>query len=263
MKSLNIKTFASACILAALALSSCKKEKQVLAPWVNAGASAEFSQLRIVHAAPNFRLATGQADSINIFANGFKLNGTRLSFGSYFPSQLINSYVGVPPGDVDLKISVGGVVTMDSIPITTLKVKMEKGNFYSLVITDSIMNGSRDSAKIFARDVFTIPITGRIGIRMVHAMNDTATDKRLDIWSVRRTSNLYTNVSPGMISSFTTQSYLGLNDTLIVRRAGTTTELTRLVATFADQRVYTLYLRGDVKLSSGTKAKTFTYYTNR
>ncbi len=263
MKFIHIPTIVWAFLIGGLAFSACEKNKEILATWDVAGANSEMAHLRIVHAAPNFRLVTGQADSIHVFVNNVKVNGARLTYGGLFPAQTNNSYIGLKPGDVDLKISVGGVVNIDSIPVTTLKVKLDKGNFYSLIITDSIMNGSRDSAKMFMRDNFMLPNPGRVSLRLVHAMVDTA-DRRVDVWSARRNNVLYSNVLPGAIFSFSNQPFINIPDTLIVRRAGTTTELGRINnVTFADQRIYTLFLRGDVRLTSGAKARGITFYANR
>lgn len=264
MKLLNIKKLAVGCIMGGLLFASCKKEKEIAAPWVNAGTNSEFAHLRIVHSAPNFRAVTSQADSLYIFANNMKVNGTRLSYGGFYPSQTINSYAGVPSGDVDLKISVGGLVNLDSIAITSLKVKMEKGKFYSLVITDSILNGSRDSAKMFMTDNFAMPNPGRVAIRFVNSLVDTGIVQKVDVWSTRRNNYLYNNISTGTITAFSSQPYIALSDTLIVRRSGTMVELAKLNnITIADQRVVTFYLRGQANLATGAKARALSYFMNR
>ena len=265
MKLINI-TIAGALLLGTSAfLMSCEKEKEYLAPWTTAGATTDRAHLRIIHASPNFRAVTNRADSLHVFVNTAKINGARLSFGSAFPATTPNSYVSLPAGLSNIKISVGGLVNYDSIPVTSITTTMEAGKFYSLIITDSIANGSRDSAKMLMRDDLPSLAAGRTGIRFINCMVDTgvAATQRVDVWSARRNNNLYTNVSTGTISSFSNQPYIALGDTLIVRRAGTTTELARLNnITFGETRVYTMFLRGQVNVT-GTKAKTLTWYTNK
>lgn len=255
-------------ILAVLALSlvilACEKKKEIVAPWDVAGSDGNFAHLRIVHAAPNFRNLTGQADSINVFVNGTKINGTRLTFGGAFPAINPTTYAAVPYGNVQLKVSVGGVVNLDSVAVTTINTSFNRGERYSFIVTDSLLSATRDSSRILVRDSFPTPLNGRTWLRFVNTLVDTAADKRIDVWSARRNNNLFANVLPGSVGAFTNQPFINFPDTLIVRRAGTTTELARLQnITFANQRVYTIFLRGDVKVASGVKAKTLTWYANR
>lgn len=246
-----------------LGLLACEKKKEILATWDTAGTDGTLAHLRIIHASPNFRAIMGQADSLHIFANGGKVNGVRMSLGSVFPAQSPNAYVGLPPGNVELKLSVGGMISPDSIPLYSFKVKMEQGKYYSFLITDSLTNASKDSSRIFVRDSFPNLFNGRTGIRFINALRDTA-GRTVDVWSTRRNNNLYSNVPSGLISSFSNQPFLNIPDTLIVRRAGTTNELARLnTITFANQRIYTILLRGDVTVTSGTRARTLTWVTNR
>ncbi len=250
--------------LGVLALASCEKKKDLVAPWDEAGSESSMAHLRIIHAAPNLRLATGQADSLHVFANGIKMNGARLSYGGVMPGTSPASYVALPSGMVDLKVSVGGFENLDSIPVTTLKLDFKAGQYYSFIITDSLLNASKDSTRIFVRDSFPTPNTGRIGLRFIQAFADTAVDKRVDVYSTRRNNNLYTNMVPGMVSSFSNQPFIDLPDTLIVRRSGTTTELARINnVTFGNTRVYTLYLRGNAGVATGSKARSLTFYVNR
>jgi hypothetical protein len=263
MKLRFIKWVTPALLVACTLILACEKDKKIIATWNEAGTDADYARLRIVHASPNFRNLTGVPDSINIFVNGQKLNGTRLSYGGVFPGQSPNNYAVLPPGVYDVKISVGGVVNPDSIPVATLRFTLAEKTNYSFVITDSVLNANRDSGRIFVRDSFPEPITGRTGLRFIHAMNDTV-GKRVDVWSTRRNNYLYTAVLPGTVSSFGIQPFIDVSDTLIVRRAGTTTELARFNnIIFANTRVYTIYLRGNVTLTTGTKARSLTFYANK
>jgi hypothetical protein len=261
-------TFLNKTMLVVLAVSlgflACEKKREIVAPWDETGSDGNFAQLRIVHASPNFRALTGQADSINIFVNGSKINGARLTYGGAFPAVSPTTYAAVPFGAVQIKVSVGGLVNLDSIGVATINANFTRGERYSFIITDSLLNASRDSARMLVRDSFPTPLNGRTWLRMVNALVDTATDKRVDVWSTRRNNNLFTNVQPGSVGAFTNQPFINFPDTLIVRRAGTATELARLQnITFANQRVYTIFLRGDVIVPSGAKARTLTWYTNR
>lgn len=265
MKLKYIKWIIPAILMVCSLILACEKEKDITAPWNEAGADADVARLRIVHASPNFRNLTGVPDSLNIFANGQKINAARLTFGSAFPSISPNNYATLPPGSYDLKISVGGVVNTDSIPVATIRVNLLAKTNYSFIITDSVLRATRDSSRIFVRDSFPEIRNGRIGLRFISAWTDTAVVFRgVDVWSTRRNNNLYSNVMPGTTTSFSTQPFIDLSDTLIVRRAGTTTEIARLNnIVFANTRAYTIFLRGSSELSTGLKARTLTWYTNK
>ncbi len=263
MKSSYFNKLALAVLAVSLGILACEKEKEIQAPWDTVGPDTDFAQIRIMHSATNFRTITGQADSLHFFVNGAKINNTRISFGGVWPAQTPNTYTSVPAGNVELKVSVGGIVNIDSIPITTLKLNLAPGERYSFMLTDSLLNASKDSSRIFVRDSFPTPVNGRVGVRFVNLLTDTA-GKRVDIWSARRNANLFANVPYGSISSFTNQPFINLADTLIIRRTGTTQEFARInTITLANQKVYTIFVRGDVTQSSGAKARTLTWVTNR
>jgi len=263
MKLNYINKFTMAALALSLGIFACEKKKEILAPWDTVGPGTEFAQIRIMHAATNFRAITGQADSLHFFVNGAKINNTRMSFGGVWPAQTPTTYTSVPAGNVDLRVSVGGIVNIDSIPITTLKLNLAAGERYSFMLTDSLLNASKDSSRIFVRDSFPTPLNGRIGLRFINGLTDTA-GKRIDLWSARRNANLYANIPYGSISSFSNQPFINIADTLIIRRAGTMQEFARInTITFANQKVYTIFLRGDVLLSTGAKARTLTWVTNR
>ncbi len=250
--------------LGIVVMAGCETSKDIVAPWDMAGSESKLAHLRIIHASPNFRIVTGQADSIHVFANGVKMNGVRMSYGGAAPATNPASYVTLPAGMVDLKVSVGGFTTLDSIPITTLKIDMKAGEFYSFIITDSLLNASKDSSRILVRDSFPTPNTGSIGLRFVQALADTAADKRIDVYSARRNNNIYTNVLPGTVTSFSNQPFINFSDTLIIRRSGTTTELARINnVIFTNTRVYTLFLRGNAGVATGSKSRSLTFYVNR
>lgn len=219
--------------------------------------------LRIIDASPNFRSITGQADSFNVFVNGVKVTsytpGTAvvMTYNALFPTVSSNyGYVSVPAGADSIKLSVAGVVTPDSIPIQTLTKTLAAGQLYTFLITDSI-NSTRDSSRIFIQDSYPQPTSGYFNLRFIHAVwNDTA-GKAIDIWSARNNRNIFTNVKPGAITTFTQYSYnTVLNDTLFVRRSGTLIGLDTLSnVSFANQRTYTLYYKGDANINVNSKVK--------
>jgi hypothetical protein len=220
--------------------------------------------IKIVHFSPAFRLATAKSDSINVFLNDVKLNGSFLTFGSMFPSTT-NLYAAVPAGVTSLKLSTNGVLTPDSIAVISMSKILEPGKYYSLIITDSILNAS-PSKQIFTQDNFVISDTTTFTMRLVHAiLNDTA-GKTIDVYSTRRASNIFANISPGTVTDFTVQPYNFITDTIIVRRSGGTFELARLTTAsvpLARQRAYTLIYKGTPSTTTAPKGRALLTYTNQ
>ena len=220
--------------------------------------------IKIVHCSPAFRLVTAKRDSLNIFLNGSKLNGSFLTFGSLFPSTT-NLYAAIPAGSATIKLSTAGVVTADSIAVVSLSKTLEAGKYYSLIITDSILN-SNSNKQIFTQDNFVISDTNSFTIRFVHAiLNDTA-GKNIDIYSTRRAGNIFSNISPGTVTDFNTQPYNFITDTIIVRRAGGTFELARLTTAtnpLARQRAYTLIYKGTPSTTTAPKGRALVTFANQ
>ena len=262
MKKYLILTFVT--VLVVVLLDSCKKYTQQLQN-VSVDRTA---YLKVIHAAPGFTKVFNAPDNFNIVVGA--INGTRMAAGftynSAFPANTINTntYAAVPSGSQDIRLVLKGVVNIDSLTVATFPKNLVPGNYYTLIITDSITT-TADFSKIWIADGFTPPATGNYLLRFIHAvMNDTA-GKKVDVYSFKTASNVFSNVSPGDVSGFTTQNIPTSSDTLSIRRAGTTNELARLngVGYTNNQRVYTLVYRGDGTLTTGTKARGAFVYTNR
>lgn len=246
-------------------LWSCSKQTTTALDIVATTNSVSTSAfIKIVHYAPAFRLATNNADSINLFLNGKKINGAFLTFGSMFPS-ISNLYAAVPSGMNSIKISTNGVLTPDSIGVVTLSKVLEAGKYYTLIMTDSILNAN-SSKQIFTQDNFMISDTNTFTMRFVHAILNDSTGKNVDIYSTRRANNIFVNVSPGTVTDFTPILYNFVTDTLIVRRAGGTFELARLTTAtnpLARQRAYTLVYKGTPSTTTAPKGRALITFANQ
>ena len=240
-------------------LLSCTRDFGTKAP-AEQGARA---YLKIIHAAPSMaKIFTLNKDSFNVFVGGNKVNGTVMTYNSFFPSTAI-LYSAVQPGTYMIRLSLNSSTTPDSSTFTSFSRTFVAGQYYTLLLTDSIKS-LRDSSQIFVNDIYTVPQTGYYNMRFIHAVLNDTVGKTVDIYSTRRNSNIYTAIKPGTITAFTALAYNAqLNDTLYVRRTGTTFNLAPLLAsTFSNQRVYTLCYRGD-SASTGTKARGLVTYLHR
>jgi hypothetical protein len=252
---------------AVVSLVACKRETM----WhAEAETSGFQSFVRLIHASPNFRAVLSNPsatpplvvkDTFNVYAGSAKLNNTIMTYGSQFPAS--NLYLGIGAGTQTFRYVNPGVLNVDSLTVHSFIKSLDKGQRYSLIITDS-MKSANENMQMFIRDNFVQPVPSQFGIRFVHAVvNDTA-GKTVDLYSAKLKANMFTNVKIGTATSFQNYNVTGMTgDTLIVRRNGVTTwELARLNAqTYANQRVYTYVYRGDTR-ATGTKGKSLITYQN-
>lgn len=260
-----MKKYLSLLFISVLAVSlyvSCKKDKTQ----VQGTAPGNAAYLKIIHAAPGFAQVFNSTDNFNILINGKRI-AAGITYNGAFPVNTTNvdTYAAVPAGAQDIRIVAKGSATVDSITLATIPKSLATGNYYTLVITDSITT-TPDYSKIWIVDNLPAnPIGNNYAIRFIHAvMNDTA-GKKVDVYSFRNAANIFSNVSPGDVTAFNSLAYPASADTLSIRRAGTTFELAKVtsVGLTNNQRVYTLVYRGDGRLTSGTKARGGYVYNNR
>lgn len=220
--------------------------------------------LRVVHISPNFRAIYGKADSMNIMIDGAKVNSTVLSFNGVFPNAVSNSYFAITPGTraIELALPNKAGTVPDSTYIITKTRTVNAGRYYSLFMTDNIISPN-DASQIWLKDDFTVPANGSYGLRFVHGVLNDAPNA-IDVFSTRNKANIFAAYTPGKVSAFTQLPFNTIADTLIVRRTGTTTELARLNnISFENQRVYTLYYKGNAALTTGIKARSLAYCINQ
>ena len=235
----------------AVVVFSCKRDYPLVAASSGIGANA---YLQVVHASPNFRKIFNQPDSLNVFLGSVKLNATFLKYGVGYPNGV---YAAVQPGTVAIRLTVNGVTTPDSITVVTLQKTLVAGNYYTLVITDSI-NSPRDSSKIWLRDSYPKPTSGAgyFYLRLINGVvngNDT-----VDLYSSRRNQVLLSKVKVDSTTPFTPFStILNSSDTLFVRKAGTGNVLAKVsTVIFGDQQFYTAYYIGDTTALPAAKTRT-------
>jgi len=223
-----------------------------------------LAYIKIGQYSPNFRTVFGNRDSVNVYANGLKLNGTFLTYGSIFPSTS-NMYAAVPAGTQALRITVNGVNTPDSITLGTITKTLTAGNYYSLLLTDSALTAN-EAKQIFVQDNPVISDTSHITMRFVHAVLNDTLGKNVDVFSTRLNANIFSNIAPGTTTPFVSEPYFFIADTLIVKRAGINFELARIstVSTpLQRQRAYTLIYKGNAANITAPKGRSLSYFLNQ
>ncbi len=259
MKKYIFITSIAACCMTLL-VWSCSKKDDATAPTTSPNGNAF---IKISQYAPNFRQTFNNRDSFNIYINNVKVNGTFLTYGSVYPS-VADLYAAVPAGAAAIKISIVGVNSLDSVVVSTINKTLTAGNYYSFIITDSVLN-TNESKQIFLQDNFVRSDTSHFTVRFVHAILNDTTGKNVDVYSTRLASNVFSNISPGTVTPFISEPYNLISDTLIVRRAGSPFELARIstVATAINrERAYTLVYKG-TPLAAGNKPRSLVYFANQ
>ncbi len=242
-------------------LWSCNEKIKLVSP---TSSPDGLAYIKIGQYAPNFRTVFGNRDSVNVYSNGVKLNGTFLTYGSIFPSST-DLYAAVPAGTQALRVTVNGVTTPDSITLFTVTKNLTAGSYYSLMLTDSVLT-TNEAKQIFVQDNFVISDTSHFTVRFVHAVLNDSLGKNIDVYSTRLASNIFSNIAPGTTTPFISEPYNLIPDTLIVRRAGINFELARIssVATpIQRQRAYTLIYKGNAANTTAPKGRSLSYFTNQ
>lgn len=243
-----------------MTIIACEKQADKTATFTSA---SDMAFVSVIHASPNFRQVFNAPDSINVFVNNRKVNGALITYGSTFPSFATSQsgYIALTPGLQNIRLTVAGRVTPDSIPLTTLSKIFTGGQKYSLIITDAIKN-ARDSSKILLPDVYTKPNVGSFSLRFVNAVSTDTAGLMVSVFSTRRNAHIFNSVAQGGVVNFQTFPYnVQLNDTLYIRRPGSTYNLDTLNnVSFSNQRTYTLIYRGDGSTNVGTKARALVTY---
>ena len=191
-----------------------------------------------------------------IYANGKKLNGTALSYGSVWPVS--NVYANIPSGSTRFDIinarlnltvvpNVPGFIAGDTL--ATFTATVDKAKYYSLYIGDTVP-AVRVTIK---EDVFPVPDYQTYKIRVANLlMNplDTVT-----LFSARQNAEIISNITHKNVSDWIQVPLPVINDTLIFRKKGTTTSYAQLNG-FAPVglRMYTLIARGKTGVTNKTPA---------
>lgn len=273
---------------ACIVFLSCKKDFSKNGPsvvyWDNSQA-----YLKIIDLSPNFSTITGGSDTFNILVNGKKINGSSLSFNGIFPYSIspttntyTSTYAAVPIGNNTIQLAMG-INKPDSVIYATIHAAMSGGQRYSLLITDSILKGTNDSAKMFIRDDYAdpsvipdIPLNGYIILRFGNlVLNDTG---KVDLWSYSRNTTLFSKIRPDSISQFglTGYNYSAVDTFYVLRSLSTTSSLPlaqrQVLAKIAFNasvtgsnispvgRAFTIVYKGDFSVTSGTKAPSILTY---
>jgi hypothetical protein len=215
-------------------------------------------------------LTTGP--QVFIYANGQKLNGLSLGYGSVWPTTSV--YGNIPSGSVKFDI-VNARLDLTVVPnvpkfiagdtLGSFTATLDKGKFYSLYIGDTV-----PSVRLTLKeDILVAPNTDRYKIRFANfSMNNNPTDT-FNIFSRRENAEIITNITHKNVSDWIQLPVPILSDTFELRKKGSTT--TYISATLSGQsnpafspaplRMYTIVVRGKTNVTAKTNVANI--FTNR
>jgi hypothetical protein len=183
-----------------------------------------------------------------IYANGQKLNGLSLGYGSVWPTT--NAYGNIPSGSVKFDI-INARMDLTVVPnvpkftagdtLGSFTATLDKGKFYSVYIGDTVPN-----VRVTIKEdnlILPEPLTYKIRVANF-SMNNNPTDT-FNLFSVRQNAEIITDVTHKNVSDWVQIPIPILNDTLIFRKKGNILPyLVVSVPPNAAQRMVTLIAKG-------------------
>jgi hypothetical protein len=189
-----------------------------------------------------------------VYFDNLPVTGAGIAYGNLFPS--VSFYAAINAGNKSVEIR-------DTLLTSTQNAIKFSGNFqagkYYTIFTYDTLNAAK---QVTVEDKIVVPSDTTARIRFANMIYSRAAVPAVDIYSIKRQANVFTNVPTTGVTDFVPFA-TDIADTLFVRATGTTTNLTQLNAIVArEKRSYTVVFRGVYQLTSGTLARTLTSFTN-
>jgi len=244
MKALQfIKPF---CITAVIAvgLIACEKEINTFLPSQTDFTGKSFIKVynSVINTSRNF-----------VYINTVPVTGAALAYGSLFPSVAYYSVIDAGNNDVLIKDT---LITTTQKPIS-FTAPFDEGENYTIFTYDTVNN----TKYLVIKDNIQQPTDTTSRLRFANLIYSRTAVPNVDIYSIKRKENIFTNVPVASVTDFIPFSS-GIADTLYVRSTGTTTNLTQLNGINAIQkRSYTIVFRGIYGTTTGTLARTLINFT--
>jgi hypothetical protein len=184
-----------------------------------------------------------------VYANNVALNGATIAYGGVFPA-LSPSYASLPSGNIALTIK--DTLVTSTQPVMNFSANLEPGAYYTVIAYGTNLAPKQKVVK----DLITeIPDT-TARIRFANFASNATAIPNIDIFSIKRQTNIFTNVPAETMTGFIPYASAS-SDTLFVRATGTTTNLTQLNGLNPTaKRSYTVIFRGTYSVTTGATART-------
>jgi hypothetical protein len=226
-------------------LFSCEKELKIYLPEQTDLSNKSF--VKVYNATLN-------ATRNYVYFDNVPVTGAGLAYGGLFPS--VSYYSAIDPGNRAVTIK-DTLVTTTQKPVT-FSSQFDAGSNYTIFTYDTLNN----TKYLVTKDALENPTDTTARLRFANLIFSRVAVPNVDIFSVKRQANIFTNVAPATVTNFIPFAS-AMADTLFVRATGTTTNLTQLNAISPTQkRSYTVVFRGVYQLTTGTNTRVLASFTN-
>lgn len=246
----------------AIAFLSCEKKKEDVIQITSVSNKASLKFVNVYTALTPSTATTPNGPSVDIFVNGKKINATAIGYASVFPAPAAYSAVDAGLG-VNVKVVLnrtGGSTASDTI--SNKNYNLAAGSFTTIFLVDTLPNPTPLSPIVLP--IGESVTSAKFGFYKMRFINMIPSGDTLEVFS----KNLNAVVLPGVRYKNATE-WVELpvqrkNDTLQLRKVGTTTVLFPLQPFLpTSERVYTIYSRGLITATTGTRPRALTFYTNK
>jgi Domain of unknown function (DUF4397) len=209
-------------------------------------------------------------------ANGaivtFSVAGTKVSgvnnngvvYGGVFPTTG-GQYASVLPGTLNIKTALYRAPSSAAQPtdmVSDGSFTLNAGTYYSAFLVDTLPFPTATAPNmVIVPDSNDRAKPGYFKMRFAHMIPTVDT---LELVSKNSQAVLVSNINFKKVSPFIEMPMLSKNDTIQLRKKGTTVVLADNRPFFpASERVYTFFCRGIYTATTGTRARTLSTYTNQ
>ncbi|NDC76557.1 MAG: DUF4397 domain-containing protein [Chitinophagia bacterium] len=197
--------------------------------------------------------ATLNATRNYVYIDNIPVTGAGIAYGGLFPS--ISYYSAINPGTRNIEIR-DTLLTTTQTPVKFSNT-FDAGSNYTIFTYDTITA----TKQLVVKDNIEVPKDSTARIRFANLIFARTAVPAVDIFSIKRQANIFSNVATNAVTGFIPFA-TDIADTLFVRAAGTTTNLTQLNGILPrEKRSYTVVFRGNYQVTSGTSARTLTSFT--
>lgn len=243
----NILITAGFCVLVVLVvLVACKKDIKDTTIFQNTGDQAIVK----IH---NTALATQRNF---IYVDDAVVNATGLAFNGTFPTGVNNYGFTVKAGSRNFLIK--DTTSTTTQPPLTFSETLDAGKVYTMFLYDTLT----EVKKLTVPTEIVIPTDTTARVRLANfAYMKNGTPTAIDIFSVKRNANVFTNIAYATVTPFIAYAS-SLSDTLVVRQTGSTSVNLDTLRGFNPtlKRSYTLVFAGRYSINEdgGSSPRTLT-----
>lgn len=192
------------------------------------------------------------------------VNNNGVAYGGVFPTTG-GQYASVLPGSLNIKTALyraPGSAAQPTDVVSDGSFTLNAGGYYSAFLVDTLpFPAATTPNMVIVPDSADRAKPGYFKMRFAHMIPTVDT---LELVSKNTQTVLFSNLNFKKVSSFIEMPLLSKNDTIQLRKKGTTVVLADNKPFFpASEKVYTFFCRGIYTATTGTRARTLSLYSNQ